>query len=102
MSMKKRRLLKLFKRTAWEVCEIINICRESKFSFIIDECTDVSVSQVSVLVIRFYDEKRLCAVDALLYMVKVEDPIAEGLYKAVKKRISDKVNTFVEDNWLCQ
>ena len=76
---------------AWEEREsIANICKESKFSLIIDECTDVSISQVLAVVVRFYDEKKCKVTDALLDVVEVNDGSAEGLYKAVKELLKCK------------
>ena len=45
---------------AWEERELIaSICKENKFSLIIDECTDVSVSQVLAVMVRFYDKRKM-------------------------------------------
>lgn len=74
---------------AWEERQkIVNICKENKFSLIIDESTDASVSQILALVVRFYDRKRSKVTDALLDIVEVNDGTANGLYSAVKEVFS--------------
>ncbi|XP_076061603.1 uncharacterized protein LOC143037350 [Oratosquilla oratoria] len=76
---------------AWNECqEIVDICKENKFSLIIDKSTNVSVSQILALVVRFYDKKRLKVTDALLDTKEVEDGSAKGLYSAVKEVFSSK------------
>lgn len=37
--------------------EVAYICRKHKFSIIIDECTDISVSQILAVVVSYSDEK---------------------------------------------
>lgn len=76
---------------AWdEYQKIVNICKENKFSLVIDESTDVSVSQNLALVIRFYDKDRSKVTDAFLDTVEVDDGSAKGLYSAVKKVFNSK------------
>ena len=58
------------------------ICKEDKFSLIIDESTDISVSQILDIVVRYYFQRKVR--DALLTVVEVDDGTAEGLYAAVK------------------
>lgn len=70
--------------------EIAKICKENKFSIMIDESTDVSVSQVLAVMIRFFDKTKCKVTDALLDMIEVDDPSAEGLYKAVKELFASK------------
>lgn len=76
---------------AWEEREnIATICRERNFSLIIDESTDVSVSQVLAVMVRYYDEKKCRVTDALLDIVEVDDASASGLYKCVKELLESK------------
>lgn len=68
---------------AWEEREsVAAICRENYFSLIIDENTDVSVSQVLAVMVRYYDKNKYKVVDALLDIVEVDDASAAGLYKS--------------------
>ena len=76
---------------AWEESqEIAKICKENKFSVMIDESTDVSVSQVLAVMIRFFDKAKCKVTDTLLDIVEVDDSSAEGLYKAVKELFASK------------
>lgn len=61
-----------------------------KVSILIDECTDISVSQVLAAVVRYFDEKTQEVVDALLDTVEVADGIGEGLYKAVRTLLEER------------
>ena len=54
----------------------------------IDESTDVSVSQVLAIVVRFCQDSAVH--DALLDIVEVEEGTADALYRAVKKLLNDK------------
>ena len=76
---------------AWEEkSEIAKICQENKFSILIDESTDISVSQILAVVVRFFDSKKVKVTDALLDIVEVENGSAKGLYKAVKDLLVEK------------
>ena len=70
--------------------EIVEICRENKFSLMIDESTDISVTQILAVMVRFYDKKKCQVTDALLDIIEVEDASAEGLYKVVKELFQSK------------
>lgn len=70
--------------------EVAQICRKQKFSILIDECTDVSVSQVLAVVVRYFDVKTEEVVDALLDTVEVDDGSGEGLYKAVRILLEER------------
>ncbi|XP_068232164.1 zinc finger BED domain-containing protein 5-like [Palaemon carinicauda] len=73
---------------AWEERQLVaKFCRENYFSLIIDESTDVSVSQVLAVMVRVYDEKKCKVADLLLDFVEVDDASAEGLYKSVKEML---------------
>ena len=58
------------------------IYKENKFSLIIDESTDISVSQILTILISYCFQRKVR--DALLTVVEVDDGCAEGLYIAVK------------------
>lgn len=76
---------------AWEERqEIVEIWRENKFSLMIDESTDISVTQILAVMVRFYDKKKFRVTDALLDIIEVEDASAEGLYKVVKELFQSK------------
>lgn len=69
---------------------VASICKKNKFSIIIDECTDVSVSQVLAVMVRHYDARQCKVTDALLDVVEVDDGTGEGLYKSVKEMLQRK------------
>lgn len=73
----------------YERLTIVDICREQKFSIIIDESTDVSTAEVLAVVVRFLDEKRAKVVDTLLDLVEVGDGTSAGLFTAVKKLLAN-------------
>ena len=58
-----------------------NICKETKFSIIIDESTDISVTQILAVVVQYFDSNKH---DALLDTIKVENGTAQHFYQAVK------------------
>lgn len=60
------------------------------FSLLIDESTDVSVSQILAIMVRYCDQNRFKVTDSLFDIVEVEDTSGEGLYKAVKELFSSK------------
>ena len=68
-----------------------DICQYTNFSLIFDESTDISISQVLAIIVRYFDMKSLDVVDKLLDVVSVEDTTADGLYRAVK-------DVFTENN----
>lgn len=72
----------------YERNEISEILRKQKFSILIDESTDVSVTQILAIVVRFFDEHALQVKDALLDTVVVENGSSQGLYKAVKSTLT--------------
>ncbi|XP_033122103.1 uncharacterized protein LOC117121110 [Anneissia japonica] len=67
-----------------EVDSLAEICRTQKFSLLIDESTDVSVTQILAVVVRFFHKRKVT--DALLAAVEVEDGSAESLYAAVRSQ----------------
>ena len=76
--------------TFHEKLEVANICRRNKFSIIIDESTDISVTQVLAAVVRYFDPSRQNVIDTLLDTIAVEDGTAQGLYQAVKNLLKEK------------
>lgn len=50
----------------------------------------MSVSQVRAVMVRFFDKSKCKVTDALLDIVEVDDPSAEGLCKAVKELFARK------------
>lgn len=76
---------------AWEEREeVTEMCKKNKFSLMIDESTDVSVSEILAVMVRYYDKNKWKVTDALLDILEVEDASAEGLYKVVKKLFQSK------------
>ena len=73
-----------------ESAVITNICQCQKFSIIIDESTDISVTQILAIVVRYFDKCQENVVDALLDSVVVEDGSAVGLYSSVKELLKKK------------
>ena len=70
-----------------EKLEVTNICKESKFLTIIDESTDISVTQILAVVVRYFDSNKHDVIDALhalLDTIEVENGTAQHLYQAVK------------------
>ena len=68
--------------------EVTDICKESKFSIIIDESIDISVTQILAVVVRYFDSNKDDVVDdvvdALLDTIEVKNGTAQHLYQAVK------------------
>ena len=60
------------------------VCQTHKFSIIIDESTDIPVTQILVVVVRYFDLRKQNVVDELLDTVTVESGIAQSLYEAIK------------------
>ena len=69
---------------------LIEICRSHKFSILIDESTDTSVTQVLAVVVRYFDEEKQDVTDALLDSIEVEDGSAQGLYNSLKNMLTEK------------
>ena len=71
----------------FEWLEVINICRNQKFSISVDESSDVCTNQMLTVVARFCDKTRK-VVDSLLDLIEVEDETGFGLFTAVKKLLN--------------
>lgn len=69
---------------------ISEVCRTQKFSVIIDESTDISVTQILAIVVRYFDVKKEDVTDALFDTVTVEDGTALGLYTALKSVMAER------------
>ena len=78
---------------------ISQICRNQLFSIIIDESTDVSVTQVLAVVVRFFDKEKEDVSDTLLDTVEVEEATAKGLYRSLKSLLEEKHPDY-QYNWL--
>lgn len=75
---------------AWEERrDISKVCQE-EFSLLIDESTDISVSQILAVMVRYYDSKKCKVTDALLDIIEIDESSAENLYKSVKNLLSEK------------
>ena len=74
----------------YEKLELNEICRTQKFSVIIDENTDASITQVLAIVIRYFDFKRLDVTDALLDTVVVENGSALSLINSFKSLFEER------------
>ena len=68
--------------------DVVDICRNQKFSIIVDESTDVSTNQMLAVVVRYCDAKTKRVVDSLLDLIEVEDGTGLGLFTAVKKLLN--------------
>ena len=64
-----------------EIKYLSDLLRGKKFSILIDETTDVSVSQILAIVVRYHDNGKVF--DELLVVAEVDDGTAEGLHKIV-------------------
>ena len=67
-----------------EKMEISNICRNNKFSMIIDKSTNISVSQALAVAVRYFDTQKCDVVDMLLDKVLGEKGTAEEQHQVVK------------------
>jgi len=65
--------------------------RKTKFSILLDESTDKSVSQILAVVVRYFDDEKSKVKDSLLGVIEVDDSTAvtAGLNKLVKKQLHD-------------
>ena len=75
----------------YEKESISQICRNHLFSIIIDESTDVSITQV-LAVVRFFDKDKGDVSDTLLNTVEVEDATTKGLYRWLKSLLEEKIS----------
>ena len=73
-----------------EKLEVTNICKESKFSIMVDENIDISVTQILAVVVRYFDSNKHDVVDALLDTIEVENGTAQHFYLAVKSLLKKR------------
>ena len=59
-----------------EKMQITDICKSNKFSIIIDESTDISVTQILAVVVRYFDNTVHDVIDSLLETIVVESGTA--------------------------
>jgi len=63
--------------------EICNILKTTKYSLIIDETTDISVTKSLAVVVRYFDTARLIIKDRFLTLLEVKFCTAEDLYNSI-------------------
>ena len=73
-----------------EKMQITDICKSNKFSIIIDESTDISVTQILAIVVRYFDNTVHDVIDSLLETIVVERGTALGLYESVKSLLQER------------
>ena len=61
----------------------------------IDESTDISVSQVLDVVVKYFDEQRCTVVDSVQEIIAVDNDTASGLYLAFKRLLDKKKYTCI-------
>jgi hypothetical protein len=59
------------------------ILKETFFSIIIDETTDISTSKCLVIVVRYYCRKQEKVVDVFFGLIELETATAEVIFKAI-------------------
>ena len=67
-------------------CSIMKICsilKATKFSIIIDETTDISVTKSLAVVVRYFDQIKLIIRDRFLTLLKVKSYTVEDLYNSI-------------------
>lgn len=64
--------------------------KKNKFSLLIDESTNISLSQILAVMVKYYDNKKRKVTDALLHIIEIDEASAENLYKSVKNLLSEK------------
>ncbi len=69
---------------------LVKILRETYFSIIPDETTDVSTEKQLGICVSYFDEKSVRSVTRFFDMVEVENCTATGLYKAIKGSFEEK------------
>jgi hypothetical protein len=69
---------------------LVEILRETYFSIIPDETTDVSTEKQLGICVSYFDEKSVRSVTRFFDMVEVENCTATGLYKAIKDSFEEK------------
>jgi len=67
----------------YSMMEICNILKTTKFSLIIDETTDISVTKSLAVVVRYFDTTRLIIKDRFLTLLEVKFYTTENLYNSI-------------------
>ncbi|KYN50523.1 hypothetical protein ALC57_00163, partial [Trachymyrmex cornetzi] len=68
----------------YSIKEICNILKTTKFSLIIDETTDTSITKSLAIVVRYFDSRRLIIKDRFLTLLEVKSCTAEDLYNSIE------------------
>ncbi|XP_067122933.1 zinc finger protein 862-like [Centruroides vittatus] len=74
----------------YEKLKIEDICKKQKYSMIIDESTDILVSQTLAIVVRYFDHKRNDVKDVFFDIVLVENGTAQGLQNCIKSIFQER------------
>lgn len=69
--------------------ELIEILKHTKFSVLIDECTDVSGLKHLCLVVRYFDKSLKRITDQFLDLIEISDADAETLHTIITKCFTD-------------
>ena len=64
--------------------KVANICKGNKSFILIDKSTDISVTQILAVVMRYLDPNKHDVQDSLLNTVQLQMKQLKGLYQAVK------------------
>ena len=70
--------------------DIIDVLKNQTFSILLDESTDVSVTQMLALVVRYVNANTMQTVDRCFDIIKVLDGTSLGLFKAVSNVLFEK------------
>ncbi|KAI8772522.1 general transcription factor ii-i repeat domain-containing protein 2 [Biomphalaria glabrata] len=70
--------------------EIAEICRTQKFSIMIDENIDMTIANLTAVVVRFFDTHKLDLVDVLFDTISPDSGNNEDIYIAVKMLFINK------------
>ena len=73
-----------------EKLELNETCHTQKFSVIIDENTDASITRVLAIAIRYFDLKKLDVTDALFDPVEVKNGSALSLFNSFKHLFEER------------
>lgn len=69
--------------------QAVSTLRSQKFSFIIDEATDLSTSKHLAILATYFDINSFESKHYLLDMVEVEEGTAQGIYSSIKNTFSE-------------
>lgn len=68
---------------------VSSILKNSKFSLIIDETTDISTQKSLALVVRYYDELLKKVRDSFFGLIKLESCNAESIFLAIQSHLAE-------------